>query len=209
MIFFFLIQPLFSARAEILKNILLLFLVETRAPKWHFDINWQTEKQVYPYFFSKCTKSHMKGLKNSPFDVGGIPKEDIQGLNAGLRAQITESHFDFWCLKNWGLFLSRVANVSDMNSIEIKFRSVNFSWLEFFPSNFTGRWILFQQQRASTTQTHFKVLLKSARGCCRTLNETTTEYSYMFSFRYDTHKEVWDLKKLKRTQCLRSLEAFN
>ena len=37
----------------------------------------------------------MKGLKNSPFDVGGIPKEVIQGLNAGIRAQITESHFDF------------------------------------------------------------------------------------------------------------------
>ena len=67
----------------------------------------------------------MKGLKNSPFDVGGIPKEVIQGLNAGIRAQITESHFDFWCLKNWSLILSSVKDekrVWDFRLIQISFR---------------------------------------------------------------------------------------
>ena len=127
------------------------------APKWHFDINWQTEKKEYPYFYSKCTKSHMKGLKNSPFDVGGIPKEVIQGLNAGIRAQITESHFDFWCLKNWSLILSRLANVSDMNSnfFPIIFCDLK-SWI--FPVKFCWTVIarLFQQT-VNQQQAHFKI----------------------------------------------------
>ena len=63
---------------------------------------------LYSLFFVICTESRQRYLKNSPFDVGSISKEAIQGFNAGIRAQITESHFDFWCLKNRGLFLSRV-----------------------------------------------------------------------------------------------------
>ena len=151
---------------------------------WYYLTDRKTRISLFLLKKSKCTKSQKKGLKNSPFDVGGIPKEVIQGLNAGIRVQITESHFDFWCLENWGIFLSRITTCQ-INSIEIKFLSFNFSWLEFFPSNFVGR--LFQLFSCSA---HFKVLLKSVRPCCDSLNETTSKYFYLFFFRYGTHKEV-------------------
>jgi hypothetical protein len=94
-VFYFLFNLFLEARAEIHKTILLVFWSKRGQQSDILMLTDRQKKKEYPYFYSKCTKSHMKGLKNSPFDVGGIPKEVIQGLNAGIRVQITESHFDF------------------------------------------------------------------------------------------------------------------